>query len=141
MRMRLLKKILWGTGIFLIASVLVLAVHIYIVTRPKAPTADTRAMARIDLTQKINKPDADKITGWLYSQKGIDHVLVNPQTGIVIFTYYPVKTTAGAVTANFTASLPYQAKRITASKEDLAAGCPVATTSITYKIYNFFKSI
>jgi len=57
--------------------VLVLAVHIYWVTRPKAPDANTKIMARIDIKQPITQADADKITTWLYQQKGIDHVLVN----------------------------------------------------------------
>ncbi len=141
MNTHIFKKILKGTGMFLILSTAVLALHIYIVTRPKAPTEHTRVMARIDIKQPINQADADKITTWLYSQKGIDHVLVNPQTNIVVFTYYPVKTNADKITAGFISSFNYKAQRITASKDDLASGCPVSNTSFTYKVYNFFRNI
>jgi hypothetical protein len=141
MRNRIVKKVVKGTLIFLALSTIVLAVHIYVVTRPKPPGEHTRIMARIDIEQPINQTDARKITAWLYQQKGIDHVLVNPQSRIVVFTYYPIKTNADVITKNFVANLHYTGKRITASKDDLASGCPVSNTSITYKIYNFFRNI
>jgi len=141
MRKSLIKKILLYTGLFLVFATIVLSVHIYVVTRPKAPTEHTRIMARLDIKQNITQDDAAKITAWLYLQKGIDHVLVNPQSRIVVFTYYPVKTNADVITANFTSNLNYKAIRVIATKDDLASGCPVSNTSVTYKLYNFFKKI
>ena len=88
--------------------VFVLAVHIYFVYRP-APDANTRVMARIDIKQQLNQDDSNKITAWLYHQKGIDHVLVNPQTRIVIFTFYPVKTSGDQIVNNFKANFPFKA--------------------------------
>jgi hypothetical protein len=121
--------------------ILVLAVHIYIVTRPGPAGADTRAMARIDILQPITRTDADKITVWLYRQKGVDHVLVNPQSNIAVFSFFPVRTTADQVVSAFKAHLPYKAERFIPSGEALKSGCPVASSSTTYKIYSWLKRI
>ena len=135
------KKVLLGTVSLFLLLVLILAVHIYIVTRPKAPDEHTRVMARIDIKQDINQDDANKITTWLYQQKGIDHVLVNPQSDIVIFTFFPIKTTANQIVKDFKLNFNYKAERFVPSAADLQSGCPVASTSKTYKVYNFFKNL
>jgi len=120
---------------------MVLAVHIYIVTRPKPMDAHTRAMARIDIQQPVTQADAGRITTWLYQQKGVDRVLVNPGTAIVVFTFFPLKTTADQVVSDFKADLPYKAQRFIPTKAGLRNGCPVASTSVTFKVYSFFKHL
>jgi len=125
-----MKKRTWKTfalGALSVAGLLVilLAAHIYIVTRPKPIDANTRAMARIDILQPITQADADKITGWLYRQKGVDHVLVNPQSNIAVFTFFPVRTTANQVVSALKAQLPYKAQRFLPSGKALKSGCPV----------------
>ena len=123
---------------FLLAAVL--AIHIYIVTRPKAPRANTRVMARIDIGQPINRQDANKIIAWLYQQKGIDHVMVNPKTEIVVFTFFPVKADANKIVKDFKPILNYtKATRYIPTEKELKSGCPVATPSLSYKLYNSFK--
>lgn len=120
--------------------VMVLAVHIYIMTRPKAPGPNTRAMARIDIKQPITQDDADKITTWLYQQKGVDHVLVNPKTDIVIFTFFPARTNANLIVGNFKSNFSYKADRFMPTEAQMSAGCPaMSTSSVTYKVYDFFK--
>jgi hypothetical protein len=141
MRKKVIKKFLIGTGSVLLLLILVLAVHIYLATRPKAPDADTRIMARIDVKQDITQDDANKITAWLYQQKGIDHVLVNPKTDIVIFTFFPITTSAGQIVKDFNASLPYKGQRYLPTAEEMTTGCPVASTSVSYKVYHFFKHV
>jgi hypothetical protein len=121
-----LKKILLGTVSIFLLLAFILAVHIYIVTRPKAPDEHTRIMARIDIRQDINQDDSSKITTWLYQQKGIDHVLVNPKSDIVIFTFFPVKTTADRIVRDFKSNFNYKAERFVPSAADLHSGCPVA---------------
>jgi hypothetical protein len=120
--------------------VVVLAVHIYVVTRPRVDDT-TRIMARIDIRQSINQEDSTRITDWLYRQKGVDHVLVNPRSAIVIFTFSPVKNNAGRIVADFRAGLPYKAERYLPAAEDMRGGCPVASTSFTYKVYSFMKRV
>ena len=140
MKSKAIKKILiWSASITLFLIV-VLAVHIYIVTRPKV-NPYTKEMARIDIKQDINQNDANKIATWLYQQKGIDHVLVNPQTDIVVFTFYPYKTTANQITSNFKSNFNYKAERFIPTQDELMSSCPVAGSSVTYKVYNFFKQV
>jgi hypothetical protein len=139
MKKKMIKRFLIGTGTVLLLLVMVLAIHIYVVTRPKAPDAHTRIMARIDIRQDITRDDADKITAWLYQQKGIDHVLCNPQSDIVVFTFFPIKTSADKIVKDFKSSLPYKAERYMPSESEMKSGCPVASTSFSYKVYSFFK--
>src|SRR5882757_3650145 len=141
MKKRIWKRIALGTLSIFSLLVIVLCVHIYVVTRPKPMDAHTRAMARIDIRQPITQADADKITAWLYQQKGIDRVLVNPQSDIAVFTFFPVQTTANRIVGDFKASLPYKAERFIPSADAMKNGCPVASTSATYKVYSFFKHI
>ena len=132
MKKRNLKKILiWTVSSFLFLT-LVLAVHIWWVMRPKAPDNNTRIMARLDLKEPIQQTDADKITAWLYQQKGIDHVLANAQTGIVVFTFFPIKTSGNQIVADFKSQLPYKADRYIPTEAELKSGCPVASTSVFY---------
>jgi hypothetical protein len=139
MKNKLLKKIVWFTASFLLLMIVVLGAHIYIMTRPKAPTASTRIMARIDFKQDITNDDASKITSWLYQQKGVDHVLCNATSNIAVFTFYPVKANADNIISNLKSNLNYKAQRFMPSEKDLQNGCPVAAVSLTYKIVNFFK--
>jgi hypothetical protein len=141
MKKKLLKKILIGAGSTLLLLTLTLIVHIYLVTRPQAPTAKTRAMARIDFKQDINDQDARKITDWLYQQPGVDHVMVNPKTEIGIFTFYPLKADASQIVNKLTASLNYRAQRYIPTEEEMQSGCPVSSTSTTYKLYHYIRQI
>jgi len=98
-------------------------------------------MARIDIKQSIDQSDSTKITQWLYGQPGVDHVLCNPQSAIVVFTFHPVATSADKIVQGFKSSLPYNAVRFLPSKEEMQSGCPIASNSITYKVYSFFNHI
>ena len=135
-----MKRIALGILAVFALLVVVLAVHIYIMTRPKAPGPNTRAMARIDIKQPITPEDADKINSWLYRQKGVDHVLVNPKTDIVVFTFFPIKTNADLIVGNFKSNFSYKADRFVPTEAQMSAGCPaMSISSITYKVYDFFK--
>ncbi|HEY8928211.1 MAG TPA: hypothetical protein VIM55_03410 [Mucilaginibacter sp.] len=134
--MKTLKKVLLyslGTLLLLLA---VLAAHIYYVYRPKAD-ASTKVMARMDIKQQLTQEDVNKITAWMYHQKGIDHVLVSPESNIVIFTFYPVKTTGDQIVKDFKANFSFPAERFKPTAENLKSSCPVASTSYGYKIYKF----
>lgn len=141
MKMKTLKKVAAWTLSVTLFLVLVLAVHIWWAYRPKPPGADTKVMARIDIKQSISQADADKIATWMYHQKGIDHVLVNPDTRIVIFTFYPVKSSGNEIVKNFNADLPYKGSRFMPTEKQLASSCPVAGSSFYYKVYKFVDNI
>ena len=141
MQKRNWKKIVLTSAAVLLGLVFILAVHIYWVTRPRID-ASTRVMARIDLHQSITQDDAAKISGWLYQQKGVDHVLVNPASQIALFTFAPVKNDANRIVAEFKTNTPYiRAERFLPKIDPNASGCPVATTSFTYKVYALMKRV
>ncbi len=135
-----IKKILIYSLSIFVFLVAVLAVHIYYVYRP-APDANTRVMARIDIKQQISQSDADKISAWMFHQKGIDHVMVNPQTNIVVFTFFPVKTTGDKIANDFKANFNLKAERFVPTQLDLKSSCPVAASSYTYKVYKLISQI
>jgi hypothetical protein len=141
MKKMIIKKILLASlGVFALLTV-VLAVHIYVVTRPKAPATSTRIMARIDIKQAISQAEATRITAWLYQQKGVDHVLCNPGTAIAVFTFSPLKANANDITGNFKNELKYpKATRYIPTEKELQGGCPVASSSFAFKAFQFFKN-
>ena len=102
----------------------VLAVHIYLATRPHID-ARTRYMARIDLHQPIDQTDAERIKTWLLQQKGVDRVQVNPQWSNAVFTYVPY-TDVNGIVQGLKISLPYRnAVRYLPAKEKMKGRCPV----------------
>lgn len=138
-RKRIRKILFVSLSVFLVLLI-VLVVHIYMVTKPKI-NEYTRVMARIDLNQDIVQTDADKISNWLLTQKGIDHVLVNPTSDIAVFTYAPIVANADKIVDDFNANLHYRAKRFIPTQQQLESGCPVATNSFSYKMYRYLKNI
>lgn len=139
MKNRIKKVLLYGTGTVLFLF-LALAAHIYFVYRP-SPDVYSKVMARIDIKQPITQKDANDISSWLTHQNGIDHVLVNPHTDIVIFTFFPVKTTGDKVVSDFKSHFPFKAERFMPDAESLSHSCPMAASSYTYKIYKFISNI
>jgi hypothetical protein len=120
----------------------VLAVHVYIALRPVKITPDLREMARIDVHQPMTDQDAASITAWLYKEKGVDHVLVNPKTQKVIFTYFPYQTSARQITKDFKTALPYSADQFMPTEDQMmSGGCPVAAVNFSLKVRSLFKHI
>jgi hypothetical protein len=141
MQKRKWKKIAITAGSVLVLGIVVLAVHIWWVMKPRID-ATTRIMARIDIHQPILPAEADRITAWLYKQKGVDHVLVNPKVDIAVFTYSPLQNNANVITQQFRQELAYSsAARVMPSETEMASGCPVASTSFAYKAYKFLSHI
>ena len=140
MKKNTIKKILLRTGAVFLLLVLVLCVHIYIVTRPKAADAKTVVMARIDLKQAITQEDAARITNWMYQQKGVTHVVCNYKMDNIVFTYHPLLTNGNDIAASFRSGTDYKnAVRYIPTEKEMQGGCPVASTSLTYKVYSFFR--
>jgi hypothetical protein len=137
-----MKRFLLISSSILLSLVIVLCIHIYVVTRPKAPDNNTIVMARIDIRQPITQADADHITNWMYQQKGVDHVLCTPAMDNIVFTFRPLYGDANVITQDLISSLHYDnARRYIPTEKDLKGGCPVASTSYTYKAIKFLRSI
>lgn len=134
------KRILKWTAFAFLFLIAVLAIHIYVVMKPRVD-AGTRVMTRIDIHEPVSVEEADSITAWLYRQQGVDHVMCNAATQIVVFTYSPLKANAGEIAGRFSTSLHYpHAVRYVPTQKELSGGCPVASTSVIYKAYAFFKN-
>lgn len=140
MKSKTIKKIATWSVATLFFLVIVLAVHIWWAYHPKID-ANTKVMARIDIKQPVSKDDASKISSWLYHQQGVDHVLVNPDTRIVVFTFYPIKASGNEIVNKFKTDLHYRADRFIPTQKDLASSCPVAGSSFYYKVYKFVDHI
>jgi len=141
MSKRKIKRTLVISFSALIFLFIVLCIHIYIMMKPQAADDKTIAMARIDFKQDIKQPDADKITSWFYNQKGVEHVLCNPNSRIAVFTFHPAKVSADAITSNLSSTLHYNAVRHIPDEKELMKGCPVASSSFSYKVYDVMKKI
>jgi hypothetical protein len=117
------KKIaFWATGVFA-GLVVILMVHIWWVTRPHID-AGTRVMARIDLHRRIGLQDAQHIRSWLYGQRGVRYVLVNPASEIAVFSFSPLENDGNRITQAFRAELGYQEARRFLPPPGRAGGCP-----------------
>jgi hypothetical protein len=144
MKGKLIKKVTISSGIIFLLLVTVLGVHIYIVTRPHPIDPRAVAMARIDIKQPIDKTDADKIVSYLDAQSGVSHVLVNPKTDIVVFSFFPARVSADQIVQNFKAAMDYKAERFVPTKSQLSGACPMGFSggdnpSFISKVFNFFK--
>lgn len=140
MQNKYFKLFLKASGITFLVLVVVLAVHIYVVTRPKPLDKTQLAIARIDFKQAITPKDSLSITQWLYQQKGVQYVLCNPATKIAVFGFYPAQINANDVVASLGNNLHYQAQRHTPTAEELSSGCPVIVETTGAKLYNYLKS-
>jgi len=137
------KKFLKIIGIglaSLMALTLILLIHIYSVYKPKAPNAYSKVMARIDIDDSLNQAKVSGMETWFYRQKGIDHVLVNPENRLVIFTFFPLKTSGNRIVENFKSHFKLKAHRFLPNAEDLKKSCPVSG-SFGFKIYQTISQV
>jgi len=132
---KMFKRIMMVFGFLTI----VLAIHIYWVTRPQPISPNKIVMARIDIKNSLSQQDADSIKTWLYHQKGVDHVVVNSKSKIALFTFYPAKVSGDEIVSKFQTSFNYDAKRYVPTKEELASGCTALPENVTNKISAFIK--
>ncbi|BAV06680.1 hypothetical protein [Filimonas lacunae] len=98
-------------------------------------------MARIDIKQDIHQSDVDKITACLYKQKGVNHVLVNPESKIAVFTFFALQNNGDNIVNNFKATSGYKAERNLPSKEELKSGCPVSSNSVSGRLAAYLKHV
>ena len=135
------RTLIWGGAIFAFL-VLVLAVHIYVVTRPKVISPYSRTMARIDLHRPITQDDAANITAWLRQQKGVENAYVSPKSDKAIFLFFTAQTTGNKVVEDFKDQMHYDsAVRFLPKAGDYEKSCPVVAVAYTEKIAKFFRHI
>lgn len=132
---KLFGRIMIGFGVL----TLVLAIHLYWVLKPKPMNPNALTMARIDIQDSLNQQDVDKIQTWLHQQEGVNNVLVNPQSKIAVFTYYPSKTSGDQIVSQFQTSFNYKSSRFLPTEEEIAKGCDVMPDNVTKKITSYIK--
>jgi hypothetical protein len=132
---RKIVRITLGT---LSALTLILALHIFIVTRPGKVTEQTIAMARIDFQQDIAPDDAAKVSAWLSGQPGVTNVLCNPESNIAVFTYHPIQSNPDQFADEISGHLHYKCQRYVPSAAALSSGCPMKSPSILKRMASIF---
>ena len=135
-----IKKALRGTSATILLLLVVLGIHIYLVTKPQI-NEKTVAMARIDIKQDISTTEASSIENWLSAQNGVDHVVYNGQSKMLVFTFYPIKTNASALADNIKTIFHVNAERFMPSAEQMASGCPAMSHTFSGKVYAFVTHI
>jgi hypothetical protein len=140
MKGKLIKKIVLGTTATLLVLIAVLGVHIYFVTKPEI-NEKTVAMARIDIKQQIDETQAGSIENWLSKQTGVDHVMLNRQSDIIVLTFYPVKVSADQLTAKLSSTFNIKAERFMPGAEQMKSGCPAMGGSVLSKLSLIFTHI
>jgi len=140
MNRKFIQRSLLGATAIIVLLVAVLGLHIYLVTKPKAD-ASTVAMARIDIKQNIDESQAGAIENWLSGQAGVQHVVFNRASNIIIFTFYPVKASAGSIAENLRSTFNINAARFMPTAEQMQSGCPALSHTFSGKAYSFFSHI
>jgi len=143
MKSKIIKRIALSIGGICLLLVAILGVHIYIVTRPQPLDPKAIVMARIDMHQDINQDDADRIVGYMNTQPGVNHTTVNPNSDIVIFTFFPARISGDEIVRKFKTDLHYDhAVRFMPTVAQMSGGCPAgygSDGSLSAKIIHIFK--
>lgn len=134
------KKLIIGViGIFAF-MVVVLAVHIYQVTRPKEGTIPTIALSRIDFPRGIDSLKAASIKTDFSKLDGINDLRLNIESGHIVFLYNTKIWQPADLVEEINLQYSISAELFKPSAEMLAQSCPaIDKKSITYKLGSFFQ--
>ena len=142
MKSKLIKKVAISIGLLSLILIVVLGVHIYMVTRPRPIDPNAIVMARIDMHEDISQADADKIVAYMNEQPCVNHTYVNPNSDIVVFTFFPAQAKGDDIVKKFKADLHYQnAVRFMPTAAQMKGGCPAGygSGSMSSKLLSLFK--
>lgn len=138
---KLIKAAIWSFSILLVL-VITLAVHIYIVTRPKIDDPRIRQLSRIDFFVKPDSVQANQIKSEVLHMKGVDAAYFNVPDGILVYSYNPNDQNSVQVYLDLMKKGGYKAKRYVVDAAALAKGCPVLDKStLTYRLGAFFQKL
>jgi hypothetical protein len=134
------KKLVMGIiGIFAFLIV-ILAVHIYQVTRPKEGTIPSIALSRIDFSQSIDSLKSASIKTDFSKLEGINDLRINAESGHIIFLYNTKIWQATDLVEKINFNYSLSAELYKPSAEMLAQSCPaIDKNSLTYKLGSFFQ--
>ena len=131
------------TGSTILALLVVLFVHIYMVTRPNTDSATNNwQLGRIDFEQTLNSEEAILAKTAMKQIPGIQHVYVNNNHGTLVYSYNLGEKTNDEVFAEFSQKTSFKIKPYESKNPNGAEGCPVLDkSSLTYRVGNFFQNV
>lgn len=142
MKNQLVKRVLISISAVTLLLLMILGVHIYLVTRPQPIDPKAIVMARIDMHEDINQADADRIVTYMNTQPCVNHTYVNPNSDIVVFTFFPAQAKGDDIVKKFKEDLHYKnAVRFMPTAAQMKGGCPAGygSGSMTSKLLSLFK--
>lgn len=125
MKSVLQKKWLFGLLLLFVALNLLLGAHIYWVTRPHQPDAQTLVLVRLDFPKPITASERPDMLQWFNRQPGIHKSVCEPPNQQLVFGYYPAQTNANQVVQDFNAHFNQSARRYLPSTQQMKSGCPI----------------
>jgi len=140
MRKKIIRG-LWVAGGVSLVLAIVLAAHIYVVTKPADVHHNNWQLARIDIQQPVETASLDEAIAKVKSEPGVKHAFLNRQDGIIVYGYEPGTLEPETVLSQVN-SLSVMARAFEVSAETAAQGCPVIDkSSMTYRFSTFLRNL
>lgn len=134
------KRIVFGLVCFFMFLVAVLAVHIYMVTKPKVGSISSLTLSRIDFPEKFDSLDGISIKEHLAKIEGIKDVRVNFSSSHIVCLYDRKEFSGSELVNMINFHFSQSAELFQPSEEMLSQSCPaIDKNSLTYKLGEFFQ--
>ena len=136
----MIKKFLLGGLITLLLLVGTLAVHIYLVTKPKTGGIPMMVMSRIDFPYALDSLEGITILHHLSQMDGISDARVNISAGFMVCLYDRNLQSPHDLVEEVNTSFSTKAVLYQPSEEMLSQSCPAMDkSSLTYRLGAFFQ--
>ncbi|MGY6559298.1 MAG: heavy-metal-associated domain-containing protein [Nitritalea sp.] len=139
----MLKKIILGAVAIVFLLVATLAVHIYLVTKPKQEVPgklNHQAMIRIEFPEALDSLKGKDIHAFVSQVEGVRTARMNADAGHVVLIYDQRKTAPADIAQLINADFNAGATVFKPSDEMLAQSCPaINKNSLTYRLGAFFQ--
>lgn len=124
MKKKLIKIAAWSFSILFVLFV-VLAVHIYSVTKPVHYDNNDLQLARIDFKQDVDSAQAAEIRHFVAGLPGIINVMYNSHDRTLVYGFTQNQQSSENVYNKLMSFGHYNAQRFIPSSAQLASGCPM----------------
>ena len=144
MNKKLIKRFLTAVFLLVFLLVTVLAVHIYMVSRPETNSTGIRKqLSRIDFaTVPMDSLTATQVVKAIEEIPEVLSYYLNEETGAMAYSVEAGENRAQLAFEAFMSKGDFDAKRYIPSPESIANGCPVIEKkSLTYKLGKFFQDL
>jgi hypothetical protein len=136
----MIKKILITVTAVFLCLVSILAVHIYLVTRPKPGAITSLSMGRVDFESPLDSLEASSIVSKVRQLDGIKDVRMNSAAGHMICLYDRKSWSGDELTSWIVDEFSVQASFFRPTEEMLSQSCPaIDKSSLTYRLGAFFQ--